>query len=606
MQLGRKLRLAVTIGAVASSMSLGLLAPGVGGASSAVQNRTITFAEGSGASPNYIFPYMSCKYFSVATINQFQFLMIRPLYWFGFKGSSAYTQSLSFAKNPVFSNANKTITIHMKGWKFADGQTVNAQSVMFFLNMYKADPGSYCGYNPGFGIPDQMTSAHGSGNTVVLNFKQSVNPNWILYNYLSEISPMPDAWDYTAAGVKSNCATGAWGASSTDVACKNVEAYLDGLSAKTSTFTSKFWQNGDDGPWRLTHFDDLGNATFQPNPHYSGPQKAMVKYFKEYAFTSNVAEQAQMLSGKIDLGWLDPSILTAPAPAPGKVGPNWGALAGRYHLNSGPTWQFNYAPFNFSPKDPKSAAISQLYIRQALQLAVDQVSILKKVDKGYGYPVYSPLPPHTPSSISGPVTNPYPFNLTKAKSLLTSHGWTEQNGVMTCTNPGTGSDQCGAGITQGYTLNFHFIYNSGFVSEDQTVAAEIADWAQVGIQVTSSTDTFNNVIADCSSGGGYELCWWGGGWIYAPDYYPSGETFFVPGGGFNVNSYSDPHMTQLVNATTFGTANLTAYANYAAQQLPVLYEPMTAPINETINTLKSKIGWTPNPLINLMPEYYHW
>ena len=28
----------------------------------------------------------------------------------------------------------------MKGWKFADGQTVNAQSVMFFLNMYKADP----------------------------------------------------------------------------------------------------------------------------------------------------------------------------------------------------------------------------------------------------------------------------------------------------------------------------------------------------------------------------------------------------------------------------------------------------------------------------------
>jgi len=604
MQLGRKLRLLITGGAVASALSMGLIAPSVSGASA--PSGTITFAEGPGANPNYIFPYMGCAYFSVDNINQFQTEMFRPLYWFGLGGSSAYVPKLSLGNSPKFSNGNKTVTIQMKGWKFANGQSVNAQSVMFFLNMYKADPSSYCGYNPGYGIPDQVANAHGKGNTVVINFKTSVNPGWILYNYLSEITPFPNSWDKTSATKTSNCATGKYGASSTNVACKNVEAYLDAQSGKTNTYTSRFWQSGDDGPYRLTHFDNLGNATFQPNNKYSGPQKSMVKFVKEVAYTSSQAEENDLQAGKLSMGFVDPSILTSPAPAPGKVGPNWGALSSRYNMVTGPTWQFNYAPFNFSPKNPKAAAIAQLYIREALQMAVDQVGIIKNVDKGYGYPIYSPLPPNTPSSISGPVANPYPFNLANAKALLTSHGWTEQGGVMTCTSPGTGASQCGANIDQGYQLKFSIIWASGFPSLDQTFNAEIADWASIGIQFAHTTGTFNNIISACSAGGTYQLCSWGGGWIYAPDYYPSGETFFTVGGGFNVGSYADPQMTKLINDTTFGKANLTAYAKYAAEQLPVLYQPIGGGAGEIIKTLKSKIGWKVNPLQNFMPEYYYY
>ena len=604
MQLGRKLRFLITGGAVASALSMGLIAPSVSGASS--PSGTITFAEGPGANPNYIFPYMGCGFFSVDNINQFQTEMFRPLYWFGLGASSAYVPKLSLGNSPKFSRGNKTVTIKMKGWKFANGQTVNAQSVMFFLNMYKADPSSYCGYNPGYGIPDQVTNAHGSGNTVVINFKTSVNPGWILYNYLSEITPFPNSWDKTSATKTSNCATGKYGASSTKVACKNVEAYLDALSGKTNTYTSRFWQGGDDGPYRLTHFDNLGNATFQPNFKYSGPQKSMVRYVKEVAYTSTQAEENDLQAGKLSLGFVDPSILTSPAPGPGQVGPNWGALASRYNMVTGPTWQFNYAPFNFSSQNPKAAAIAQLYIREALQMAVDQIGIIKNVDKGYGYPIYSPLPPNTPASISGPVPNPYPFNLANAKALLTSHGWTEQGGVMTCTSPGTGASQCGANITQGYQLKFSIIWASGFPSLDQTFNAEIADWASIGIQFAHTTGTFNNIISACSAGGTYQLCSWGGGWIYAPDYYPSGETFFTVGGGFNVGSYADPQMTKLINATTFGNAKLTDYAKYAAAQLPVLYQPISGGAGEIIKTLKSKIGFKVNPLQNFMPEYYYY
>ncbi|HEY5121033.1 MAG TPA: ABC transporter substrate-binding protein, partial [Acidimicrobiales bacterium] len=260
---------------------------------------TISFAEGPGANPNYIFPYMGCQFFSVDNINQFQTMMFRPLYWFGLGGSSAYVPSLSPGNKPVFSNGNKTITVTMKGWKFANGQTVNAQSVMFFLNMYKADPTAYCGYNGGYGIPDQVRSATGHGNVVTINFTTSVNPGWILYNYLSEITPFPDSWDKTSANQKSNCATGKFGASSTKVACKNVETYLDGLSSNSSTYTNALWQSGVDGPWRLTHFDNLGNATFQPNTRYSGPVKAKVAVVKEIAYTTTQAEENDLQAGKL-------------------------------------------------------------------------------------------------------------------------------------------------------------------------------------------------------------------------------------------------------------------------------------------------------------------
>ena len=548
---------------------------------------------------------MSCDYFSVDNINQFQELMYRPLYWFGSRGSAAEVPSLSTGNQPVFSNGNKTVTITTKGWKFADGQTVNAQSVMFFLNMYKADPGNYCGYNQGYGIPDQVASASGSGNTVKINFTTSVNPGWILYNYLSEITPMPDSWDLTGAGQKANCATGAYGASSTNVACLNVEHYLDAQSASTSTYTSAMWQSGVDGPWKLSAFDNLGNATFVPNNSYSGPVKAKVAKVEELAYTSTQAETNDLQAGKIDLGYVDPTTLTAPAPAPGVPGPNVASLAGRYNIVSGSTWAFNYAPFNFSSKDAKSAAIAQLYIRQALQTAVDQNGIIQNIDKGYGFPIYSPLPPNTPSSVSGAVKNPYPFSLTAAKALLTSHGWTIQNGVQTCTNPGTGADQCGAGITQGYTLNFSIIWASGSPSLDATFNAEIADWASIGITFAHSTASFNSVISKCSGGSGFEICSWGGGWSYAPDYYPSGETLFAPGGGFNVGSYSDTKMTSLINATTYGTAKLTDFETYAAQQLPVLYQPEAAGSGEVIKTLKSDNGWQADPLQNFNPEYLH-
>ena len=51
-----------------------------------------------------------------------------------------------------------------------------------------------------------------------------------------------------------------------------------------------------------------------------------------------------------------------------------------------------------------------------------------------------------------------------------------------------------------------------------------------------------------------------GGWVYAPDYYPSGELLFQTGAGSNSGSYSDKKNDALIHDTNFGDASLAAVA----------------------------------------------
>ena len=566
---------------------------------------TITIAEAPGASPSFILPYMSCAYASTNNVDDFQRLMFRPLYWFGLGHSVGLIPGLSLAKPPHFSDGDRSVTITMKGWRFADGQEVDAQSVMFFLNLWKANPTAFCGYNEGYGIPDQVANASGSGDTVRVTFRSSVNPIWILDNYLDEITPLPNAWDVTAPGKAASCATGRFGAAATDAACRLVDAFLDSQSIKPLTYTDRLWQSGVDGPWRLTNFNSVGAATFQPNPAYAGPQRAQVRYVKEVPFASADAEENALQAGDLTIGYVDPSVLTADAPAAGEVGANWAPLVARYQMVAAASWSVNFALLNFSSADPKSAAISQLYVRQALQDAVDQAGLVATVDRGYGSTNDDPLPYDAPPSMSSPVANPYPFDLAAALALLASHGWSEQNDVQTCVDPGTGADQCGPSIPFGYTLSFNLIWASGSSSVDQTMNAEILNWESIGVQINSSTASFNTVANACIGGSGFEICSWGNGWEYPSSAYPTDEGLFTPGGGLNLGSFSDPEMTGLVNAATRGSTNLTEYATYAAKELPVLYQPEAEVIDEVSRTLQSSIGIRPNPLGDFTPEYYH-
>src|ERR1019366_4965457 len=117
-----------------------------------------TFAEGLGAVPNFIFPFIpNGEPVTVANISQFQYLMYRPLYWFGNGDQPTLNTALSLANYPTFSNDDTRVTITLKNYQWSDGETVSAQDVVFWMNLMKVESTQSAGYLPG-DIPDDVAS----------------------------------------------------------------------------------------------------------------------------------------------------------------------------------------------------------------------------------------------------------------------------------------------------------------------------------------------------------------------------------------------------------------------------------------------------------------
>ena len=191
--------------ALALSVSLALAAcssNSASGKSSAkpISGGTATFALPAGGGPNSILPLNTITVYTNTNIFDFQYLMYRPLYWFGLNGKVKVNPSLSIADLPVFSNGGKTVTIKLKHWVWSDGQPITSRDVEFWINVLKANKTQWGGYVPGE-FPDNIAQAsYPNSSTVVLTFTKAYNSYWLLYNQLSEIIPIPQhEWDRTSA-----------------------------------------------------------------------------------------------------------------------------------------------------------------------------------------------------------------------------------------------------------------------------------------------------------------------------------------------------------------------------------------------------------------------
>ena len=210
--------------------------------------------------PNYIFPFTSSAYISVSNLNLFQYLLYRPLYWFGTGNQPTVNTTKSLANLPVWSSDGKTVTITLKHFMWSNGQPVTAQNIAFWLNMEQAvgdvDYGAYTGF------PNALVTSMkvASPTTLVLTLNKAYNQQWFLYNELAQVVPMPEAWDATASG-PSHCST-------TVSDCAAVYKYLDAQSRNLSGYVASPIWSIVDGPWKLTAFSSDGNLTMVPNPSY--------------------------------------------------------------------------------------------------------------------------------------------------------------------------------------------------------------------------------------------------------------------------------------------------------------------------------------------------
>jgi len=571
-----------------------------------VSGGTAVWALPPSTTPNYIFPFTSSSYFSVTNAESFQYLMYRPLYWFGNGASPTLNTSLSLADAPVYNGNNVTITL--KGWKWSNGETISAQDVVFWIHMLQAVGSSDWGaFVPG-GFPTNVSNVKATNNTTVtMTMNKAYNPTWFTYNELSQITPMPQAWDVTASGA-SNCTT-------TVSDCAAVYAYLDSQSKNmTGWASSKLWQIVD-GPWKLSAFNSDGNSTFVPNHSYSGPSKPKLAEFQEVPFTTEAAEynvlQAAAAGGgqKLDVGYLPTT--DAPAkPANATVGTN---PVHNFTLDPLYAWGINYFPVNYQSTTGNGPIIKQLYFRQALAYLMNQASIISGPLRGYGLYTVGPVGTHPATqflSAQGKQGDPFPYNPTKAKELLTSHGWNVvSNGSTTCTNPSL----CGTGVKQGQSLTFTLPYATGtdWIASEMTQLQSNA--STLGIKLNLEPKPFNQVTA---IGGGncvvahiscnWDMVNWGGGWTFVPDYAPTGETLFMSGSGANSGGYSNAQNDALINQTLTSSSMDPMYnwQNYLSTQLPVIWQPNGAySLTEVANNLRGVLPQSTTLGIN--PENWY-
>jgi peptide/nickel transport system substrate-binding protein len=612
-----RFRIGIAGVAISAALALGASACSSSGAppggGKPIKGGTAIVALAAGVTYNWIFPFYAITNSSVYNGQQFQWLMYRPLYMFGNNTNTSVliNYPLSPANQPVYTNGGKTVTITMKGWKWSNGEPVDAKSVMFYLNMAKAEKSNWYAYSKGL-LPDNVVSAKAtSPNTLVLQLNKPYSSLWFTYNQLAELTPMPLAWDVTKLGAKpgsGGCTTDS--ASDHWAKCKAVYTFLTAQSKQAASYaTSPLWKVVD-GPWKLSSFSTDGHVKMVPNTSYSGPVKPKLSALKFVPFTSDSAEYTALKTGQVDVGEVPTQDLpqkpaNSPLPATNPLGSG-------YKLQPFYSYGIQYAQPNFN--NPQVGfMVRQLYIRQALQYVVDQPGIDKAIYRGYATPTSGPAPTTVPNPYAPPIqkenggVGAYPFSISKAKSLLTSHGWSEAGGVMTCQDPA----KCGTGIKQGQQLKFTFDYSTGVAAATAMWQAIKSDASKAGIDINLVGQSFNTIIgesAPCAPMG--PKCtvqvFAYGGWAYdGPGFEPTGEPLFATGAGSNSGNYTNSTMDKLISQTHTNSSISVfhRFATYAAQQLPYIWVPSTNPyrIVAVSNELRN-VRY--NALFTLLPEYW--
>jgi peptide/nickel transport system substrate-binding protein len=512
---------------------------------------TVHIAEDVGADPNWIFPVTPAANYSVYTTWEFQYQSWRQLF-FQTQGSSPvvdYSRSLTDAK-PTVSNGGKTFTIKLNGkYTWNNGQKVSAQDVLFYYYLLKAavkeSPANGANYTPGQ-FPDNVVSAKAvNSQTVQFTMDKVYNPDWVVNTQFMLIIPMPSKqWAKSSAGGPILDFTKPANA-------KAIYDYLVKQSKSLSTYGSNpLWQTVD-GPYKIKSYNSsTGAASFVANTKYTGEGKPNISEVDLLSYTSPTAEFNDLLSGKLDFGYVKSD--------------NWPQLSRLKSTGDNiyglPDFGFHYAYYNFKDKtNGFGKAISQLYIRQAFAHLQDQNAEIKGAYQGLAAPEYGPvgIVPKTPYAPKNALTNPYPYSVSAAKKLLTSHGWkVVPRGTTTCQRPGTGANECGAGIAKGQSLNFVFYYASTPKSTGQMVTAFASNLKQLGINATLKTDTFNNIIQNENvvstpkNDNNWGMADFGG---ETEDDYPTTNTLFNTGGSLNQGGFSDPQVDQDIKNSMLST-----------------------------------------------------
>jgi peptide/nickel transport system substrate-binding protein len=565
-----------------------------------ISGGVVTFANQTGDTFNWLLPLPSPT--GLNTYDQdVEHALWRPLYFAGLGAKPVIDEKSSLAFPPVWSDNDSTVSITLKpGLKWSDGLPVTTRDVEFFFNLYSANEASIAYYVAGE-LPNNIKSIdYVNSQTFVLHLTHSFSQQWYDNNQLTIIVPMPQqTWDReSSAGAVGNYDMTVAGA-------RKVFTYLTEQSESLSTYASNPIWKVVDGPWLLTSFSPTTYRTvLTANSKFTGPYKPHLHQVIIENFPSATSEVSALRSGTVDYGWIpieDYKGLKGYFESRGYTVAPWVASETQWAVLS-------YSSPVYGP------LFKQLYIRQALQHLVNEQVYMTATLYNVGQYTYGPVPnlPGSPYVSPEETTDPDPYSIRAARSLLEAHGWKENaSGVMACVSAGTGAGHCGAGIAAGRTLVIPLSYSSGFDELTAQVEAYETAAASAGVAIdlrAESTNTMESQDGVCPQS---PPCNWGMElysvyyWSFGdPGVEPTGEELFYTG-AYSAYGYSSPTANNLIEdtETRTGLSYLYAYENYISRQVAGVWWPTE---DSQISVVKDSLrGWLPQQVF-VNPRWEQW
>ncbi len=273
--------------------------------------------------------------------------------------------------------ATKTITWHLRsGVKFSDGEPFNAEAVRWNVQL-NIDNRSGTGTNliESMEVKDELT--------LVMNM---ISFDWQTVQNIGLTSPISPKSFMTAGGTLSADDT-------SEAAGEARKEWARANAVGTGAFTVSEWVRDD-------------HITFVKNPNYWQEGKPYVDKIVETAIADTMVASAKLQAGEADM-WADTTSINDILELKEK----------NFKLVEGPGM---FMSMLFSSMDENSP-LSNVKVRQAITCALDRETIAETLGQG----MYEPLTQmgHKTSPGYNPGYDPYPYDVERAKQLLSEAGY---------------------------------------------------------------------------------------------------------------------------------------------------------------------------------------
>ncbi|MBV9897998.1 MAG: ABC transporter substrate-binding protein [Chloroflexi bacterium] len=363
--------------------------------------------------------------------------------------------------------------------------------------------------------------ANGRGNFSALKDVSVVDPKTVTFNLLRPFAALPAYLAYNAGILPKHAFEGAgdpW----------QLNSFNKGTPVST-------------GPYKVENFTAGQSVTLSRNDAYYAGKPLLDKVVFKVVADANT-QIAQALSGELQLMILDNKAAVD-------------RLKGAKGLSVQPRTLVQYYWLALNQTD---ARFQDLKVRQAIEYAIDRDAIIQAIEKGYGTVANSAIVPALKVYYDSSLESRYPYDPTKASSLLAEAGWTAgADGVLT---------------KDGQPFSFTMDVGQRGVLEPTNELIQ-QNLKKIGVAVDLNSMEWNAYIQKVVVNRDYTATvnWW----VYPNDpdvlpYYASSAA----GKGFNIPGYKDPALDDLltsVQKTSDPTARksaVTQLQTYMADNLP--------------------------------------